>query len=230
MYDEDDVPVIRDGILERLQAEAETLAKRLSRRAHPVEGRHACPACPFRSFRVRERRQLRVHFAKYHSAKNQFVCSGTKQLKVILALSDHAASSQTSACDLLETSATIMRSTVVPPLGATLHHIDKRIRLVYKAAGPVYVNADSIGTTLHVRRARNTYYAQDFTDLLLREAVLCHAQVADVLDNMDTEVVYLETLDDSEDEGRHAPGYGVVSAPGNQAKLLTYSAIFREQI
>ena len=176
MYDEDDVPVIRDGILERLQAEAETLAKRLSRRAHPVEGRHACPACPFRSFRVRERRQLRVHFAKYHSAKNQFVCSGTKQLKVILALSDHAASSQTSACDLLETSATIMRSTVVPPLGATLHHIDKRIRLVYKAAGPVYVNADSIGTTLHVRRARNTYYAQDFTDLLLREAVLCHAQ------------------------------------------------------
>ena len=156
MYDEDDVPVIRDGILERLQAEAETLAKRLSRRSLPVEGRHACPACPFRSFR--ERRQLRVHFAKYHSAKNQFVCSGTKQLKVILALSDHAASSQTSACDLLETSATIMRSTIVPPLEATLNHIDKRIRLVYKAAGPVYVNADSIGTTLHVRRARNKHY------------------------------------------------------------------------
>ena len=83
--------VIDDGILRMLEDEVKTLLEQAKKPKHPVNGRHQCPGCPFRSFK--ERRRLRTHLEKYHVLKNQYVSSGTKQLKVILALYDHAASS-----------------------------------------------------------------------------------------------------------------------------------------
>lgn len=47
-----------------------------------------CPLCPFRSFGKRKD-YLRTHIAKHHTLRNQFVCSGTKQLKVATALFDN---------------------------------------------------------------------------------------------------------------------------------------------
>ncbi|CAE7400594.1 unnamed protein product, partial [Symbiodinium sp. CCMP2456] len=140
-----------------------------------VDGRRRCPFCPFRSFA--QLRLLRTHVHKHHTAKNQFVYSGTKQVKVILALYDHAASSQTSVSDFLQASASLMRRTIEPALGERISYIDKQIRLVLDATGPRYVNLSAIGSTLHVRRARNLYYTHSFADLLLREMIMGHAQV-----------------------------------------------------
>ena len=96
--------------------------------------------------------------------------------KVVLTLYDYAASSQQTPSNLLQRSASIFRESVKPPLPATNNLIDKHIRLVYDADGPHYVNVSMLDTELHVRRARNRYYTKSFADLILKEAVLCHAQ------------------------------------------------------
>ncbi|CAE7333879.1 unnamed protein product [Symbiodinium microadriaticum] len=79
------------------------------------------------------------HVEKHHVYANQFVCSGTKPVKVILAMFDHAASSQVTATDLLQQNAALLRETVRPALKHNCNHIDKQIRLILDAAGPRYV-------------------------------------------------------------------------------------------
>ena len=172
---EDENPVISDNILTTLCRETNTVLEDLGHKAPRADGRRRCPLCPFRSFT--QLRLLRTHVQKHHTSKNQYVYSGTKQIKVILALYDNAASSQTDVADLLQTSATVMRTTIQPALCERISYIDKKIRLVLDAAGPRYVNLSAIGTTLQVRRARNLYYTQSFADLLIREMVMGHAQV-----------------------------------------------------
>ena len=175
-FDEDNKPVVSDNIQQTLRREVEETLLDLRARTQRVNGRSQCPLCPFRSFS--ELRQLRTHVTKHHSAKNQYVCSGTKQIKIILAMYDHAASSQRTSRNLLCESAALLRETVKPPLASTCNHIDKSLRLVFDAAGPSYVNEECIGQTLSVRRVRNLYYTQSFADLLIREMILSHAQVS----------------------------------------------------
>ena len=121
-----------------LEDEVKAIVEQAKKPKRAINGRHRCPGCPFRSFK--ERRRLRTHLEKYHVVKNQYAPSGTKQLKVILALYDYAASSQQAPCDLLQRSANVIRESVKSPLPATNNLIDKHIRLVYDADGPRYVN------------------------------------------------------------------------------------------
>ncbi|CAE7674583.1 unnamed protein product [Symbiodinium sp. CCMP2592] len=177
-FDEDNVPVFSDNIMNRLCEEADFVMKDLYRISERCEGRRRCPPCPFRSFF--QLRLLRTHIAKHHTRKDQYVCSGTKQIKIILALYDHAASSQTTSSNMLQESAGILRSMIQPSLSFTQNHIDKQIRLIFDATGPQYVNVTSLGQSVQVRRVRNLYYTRSFADLLLREMVLNHAQVRTV--------------------------------------------------
>ena len=172
--DQDSPLVIDDGILGMLEEETKSMREEARQPKRPVNGRHQCPGCPFRSFK--ERRRLRTHLDKYHVAKNQYVTSGTKQLKIILALYDHAASSQQAPTNLLRKSASLIRETVKPPLPASNNLIDKQIRLLYDSDGPRYVNLSQLDEELHVRRVRNRYYTKAFGDLILKEAVHCYAQ------------------------------------------------------
>ena len=175
-FDDDGVPTFNDHILESLEKETNDVSNDLQKKSMRYEGRRQCPLCPFRSFT--ELRWLKTHIAKHHVKQNQYVCSGTKQVKVILALYDHAASSQSTRADLLQESAAILRQTVQPPLQSNHNSIDKQIRLIFDATGPKYVNISNIGNTLQVRRVRNLYYTHSFADLLLREMVLNHAQAS----------------------------------------------------
>ena len=174
--DDDENPVISDNILSSVCQETKTVMEDLGNKAPMVNGRRRCPFCPFRSFT--QLRLLRAHVQKHHTSKNQYVCSDTKQIKVILALYDHAASSQTRIADLLQTSAAVMRTNIEPALCERNNYIDKQIRLVLDADGPDYVNVSAIGDTLQVRRALNLYYTHSFADLLIREMVMSHAQAA----------------------------------------------------
>ena len=173
--DDDENPAISDNILSSLCQETNTVLEDLGNKAPRANGRRRCPLCPFRSFT--QLRLLRTHVQKHHTSKNQYIYSGTKQIKIIMAPYDHAASSQTGVTDLLQTRASVMRQTIEPELSDRISYIDKQIRLVLDAAGPDYVNISAIGTTLQVRRARNLYYTQSFADLLIREMVMGHAQV-----------------------------------------------------
>ena len=98
-------------------------------------------------------------------------------MKIVLALFDDAASSQTQPARLLQQSASVLQKTVQPEVSNSMNRIDKHIRLVLDCSGPRYVNAECIGSDLCVRRVRNLYYTHSFADMILREAVLNHAQV-----------------------------------------------------
>ena len=163
-----------DNILEMMAQEVQTVLGDLSGHIVKQDGRKLCPFCPFRSFTTT--RRLRHHLTQHHSKKNQFVCSGTKQLKVILALHDFAAANQSSPGEYLQQSAAELRKTVSPALEFSRNRIDKSIRLVFRAAGPAYVNVENIGKTEKLRRVANMYYDHSFADLLLREMILHHGQ------------------------------------------------------
>ncbi|CAE7245695.1 unnamed protein product [Symbiodinium sp. CCMP2456] len=144
---DEDEPVICDNILESLCQEVADIRNTLQEKSVRQGGRRQCPMCPFRSFS--QMRLLRTHIDKHHSKKNQYVCSGTKQIKVIINLHDHAASSQDVAKSLLQSSAALMRATVQPDLSFKKNNIDKQIRLVLDADGPYYINLASIGSIVH---------------------------------------------------------------------------------
>ena len=173
-FDSEDRPFVSDNILHCLETEVKEVSSNLAARAKTNNGRRTCPFCPFRSFSRLS--SLRTHITKHHRFERQFIPSGSKQVKVVLALYNHAASSQCRAEALLQESACILRNTVVPPLSASITHIDKHIRLVFDRTGPMYVNVSAVGDSLHVRRARNLYYTHTFADLLLQEMTMTHAQ------------------------------------------------------
>ena len=177
-FDSEGCPFISDNILESLEREVTDMLENLSSNCKAVSGKRTCPFCPFRSFS--RLMYLRTHLKKHHTVQNQFVASGTKQIKVILALYDDAASSQCAATSLLQHSAETLRATVNPPLESNMNHIDKHIRLIFDYSGPRYVNAAAIGTSLDVRRVRNVYYTREFADLLLQEMIMSHAQVSEL--------------------------------------------------
>ena len=97
-------------------------------------------------------------------------------MKIVLALFDDAASSQTPPARLPHESAHLLRETAQPEVSSSTNRIDKHIRLVLDCSGPRYVNAECIGDDLCVRRVRYLYYTHSFADMILREAVLNHAQ------------------------------------------------------
>ena len=174
IVDEQGDVVFADVLLDSLEEEVnEYMSEILANNIRKVNRRYKCALCPFRSFPRLP--QLRCHIEKYHVRKHQFVCSGTKQLKVILALHDADCAQRSRDANFLFRSALILQTQVCPPLTSKRNSIDKSIRLVFTGAGPAYANADSIGKSLLVRRVLNIYYDKDFAEILYREIVLHHS-------------------------------------------------------
>ena len=151
---------------QRVLAEAERLGAGRSRKEV------ACPLCPFRSFARKV--ALLHHLREHHSDRRQFVCSGTKQLRVVAALfDDDCLSGRTAQNRLLQRSAEILRQSVKPPLCRRKNHIDKHIRLCLEGDGPHYRAYEAVVDDPSYRRARNLFYNMDFA-VALRADVLIH--------------------------------------------------------
>ena len=91
--DDESVTRVGDKLLEVLRNEVTALLNMKSAKVSSEvkkNGRAVCPFCPMRSWN-NNNRQDRVleHVRQYHSERKQFVASGTKQLKIIIALHDH---------------------------------------------------------------------------------------------------------------------------------------------
>ena len=158
---------------------ASVLAASLRRSADVARERVACPLCPFRTFASGT--SVKRHLEAAHTQTRGFVSSGRKQRKVVVALYDSDVLAGREPLDLLSRSADILRSSIVPPLPETKTAIDRQIRLVLTAAGPVYMRAAALGTTIHVRRVGNLYYTCCFANVLLRELVMAKGRLAEAL-------------------------------------------------
>ena len=161
---------IRDLLEEEVVEYMEQISARNIRKKHQ---QFQCALCPFRSFhRIC---QLGDHVRKHHVQSKQFVCSGTKQMKVILALHDADCMQRKRASDLLLRSALLLQSQVRPALNTQKNSIDKDMRLIFQHDGPTYVNRAAIGQSLVARRVLNIYYDRPFAEILYREIVLHHS-------------------------------------------------------
>ena len=172
ILDENEELAFPDVILKSLKEEVSQYTDRLCSKTdvRRQNGRYSCELCPFRSFK--ELRGLKVHVQKHHHQKNQFVCSGTKQIKAIAALHDHHAGLQERCKQYLQTTARLMSSTIVPALPRTKNYIDKDIRLLYTSSGPMYVSHRSLKEGTFARRVRNVYYDKSFAEAFLQEILM----------------------------------------------------------
>jgi hypothetical protein len=170
------VIAIGDTLLKLLEAEVkETIAAVSQKKMRAASAVCRCPLCPFRAFGQR-RAYLMRHLSRHHTATNQFVCSGTKQMKVVTAMFDNDRFGGAGG-GYLRRSAELLCSTVQPHLSSHENHIDKDIRLVFTANGPIYLNLAEIETDPTWRRVRNMYYNRGFAELLRSEVLMCHAKV-----------------------------------------------------
>ena len=166
----------QDDILTSLKQELENhMAEVKAHKVQKQSGMYRCCFCPFRSFERLSR--LVEHLSTYHVPKRQYVPSGTKQIKVILALHDADCMARKKSRQYLSRSAELLRTTVLLPLKHSVNEIDRHLRLVFTGTGPEYRNIDEL-KTLVVRRVRNIYYTKDFAEQLYREIVLHHSNVA----------------------------------------------------
>ena len=166
---------LRDSLAEEVASFLQELDRKNIRR---IDAMFRCPFCPFRSFQ--RPHQLRNHIVVHHSNRKQYVCSGTKQLRVILAL--HDADCMLRECNLecLHRSACLLRQHIVPQLSATRTYIDKEIRLLLTSAGPKYCNRAALGIDIIARRVLNLYYDRGFAEMLYRELLMHHSNVKSV--------------------------------------------------
>ena len=178
-----DESVIRvgDELLCLLKREVEQNRRLFSKRAHTSDNARApCPMCPFRAFQRKDR--LLEHLNHKHCEGRQYVCSGTKQVKVIAALyDDDRLSGDQLRSQYLARSAALLREHVQPPLPDNHNDIDKQIRLVLSEKGPIYVNVVAVQDVHVYRRVRNIYYTHGFAELFRAEVLVHTARMRAVL-------------------------------------------------
>lgn len=170
--DEGSVSVGSD-LLRSLSVETQRALREVLRRDGRLsEQDQVCPLCPFRRFERRAR--LVHHLRAHHTASRQFVCSGTKQVRVVAALFDDDSLTGRSVQNrLLQRSAEILRRSVTPALSGRHNFIDKQIRLCLEGDGPHYRSYDAVLENPSYRRARNLFYNMDFA-VALRADILMH--------------------------------------------------------
>ena len=162
-----------DDLLDLLKAEV----GRVSRMSLSADQRRhrRCPLCPFRCFQRWS--QWDTHVRGHHTASKQFCCSGTKQLKVIMALFDHDRLRRVTGDNYLGRSAELLRKTVRPPLNPKHNEIDRYVRLVFTGEGPEFANLSTVEQNMVVRRVGNVYYTKDFATMLYQEMVVHDSKV-----------------------------------------------------
>ncbi|CAL1156102.1 unnamed protein product [Cladocopium goreaui] len=177
--------IIKDSLEEEVHAFIAEIEHNNIRKMH---GAYCCPYCPFRAFG--RLCQLSDHLRRHHVAAKQFVCSGKKQLKVILALHDSDSVRKENGADYLFRSAMLLRTQVVPPLDRNKSFIDKNLRLLLEKDGPRYVNQKALGEQIVARRVLNIYYDKSFAEMVYREIVLHHSSVPWQQQNMHVKSIW----------------------------------------
>jgi hypothetical protein len=184
LWDADDETCVHPGnhLLELLKHEVERTSKEGFNFAR--EGsQFRCHLCPWRTFRWKSR--VLHHISKYHSEENQYVASGTKQLKVITALYDHDATfAEEYKGKYLARSALLLRSTVKPGIDPNNNEVRNEIRMILDVTGPSFVNTDALQKNVHCRRCGNLYYTKSFAETLRTELLLSHAKMKPVISSM----------------------------------------------
>lgn len=177
--DDDSVIKIGDRLLDCLANEVKAAVKQVDRSGRSRLGSWKCTLCPFRSFARKQ--HLVTHLRQQHRAGKQFVCSGTKQLRAIIAMWDNNQLLSQPHGDYLAQSARVMAQSIVPALDSRHNLIDRDIRLLLTDKGPVFVNLRTVDESNTYRRVGNTYYTREFAEIIKSEALVNKARARTIL-------------------------------------------------
>ena len=179
--DEDEAIVkVGDKLLLTLQEEvAAALANKCTRKRKRSRKSAVCALCPFRAFNRLD--QLNSHIRGHHTSKRQYVCSGTKQMRVIIALWDNDQLTGRDNTRYLERSAVLLADTIGPGFDSRQNSVDKRIRLVLTGSGPVYFSCKHVDDSTDCRRVGNVYYNREFAEVLKAEVLVHNCKIRSLL-------------------------------------------------
>jgi hypothetical protein len=172
--DEHGQVTVEAALLKELEAEISSYLEKA--RCNTIKAHHGafpCPACPFRTFDRCSR--LTQHLQRYHRKKNQFCCSGTKQLRVALALHDSDMLAQRRRGSYLKRSAELLKKSINPSLSKHNNCIDRSIRLLLDASGPRIVHVEALAAQ-QARRVGRLWYTRAFAERIFQELLLQHGK------------------------------------------------------
>lgn len=166
--DDSGAVVVEDMLLQKFAAEVVEVKDKVSFMAAKSSIR--CPLCPFRAFNRRE--NLQNHLRRHHSRKQQYCCSGTKQLRIALAFHDVDQLRRRSGKNYLRRAAEYLRNAIRPTLSPHHNAIDKHVRLLLDATGPKMVHADYLKAGVTARRVGRLWYTHSFAQHVWQEILL----------------------------------------------------------
>jgi hypothetical protein len=162
--------VVANVLRDRLQCEVQQLQDKLKNDAGKTFPSQVCPLCPWRRFE--KRCHLATHVAKHHTAQKRYVASGTKQVRILVAIrEDDVVRGQSDRSDYLARSAALLRKQVKPPVPANVNAIDKHIRLCMIGSSPQYMSLYAVKRAKFLRRVGNFYYDRAFANAYMCAAV-----------------------------------------------------------
>ena len=112
-----------------------------------------CPPCPWRALSSHPR--LLDHIRNKHTDWVKFVCSGTKQLKVIMPMYSLHSFTGRHPGSYLQRSSDLIRVSASPRGSATDNSIDRILRVVLTGTGPTMVHESTLCAVNKVRRVGN---------------------------------------------------------------------------
>ena len=164
---------VGDTLLQKLHAEVcRTTRGSLSQYEAQLK---RCPLCPFRC--LSNWMHWHSHLATYHTERQQYCCSGTKQLRIAIALFDADRASCSEGDNYLKRSAGILRQQVETSVDTANNEVDRWIRLVFSADGPKFSHVSDVGADGALRRVRNRYYTKEFANMIYKEFLLHDSKV-----------------------------------------------------
>ena len=170
--DEEGAVVVEEALLGKLQAEVDECVTKSA--DWKSRGTMPCPLCPFRTFHRRDHWER--HARRYHSRRQQYCCSGTKQLSIVIALHDADQLHRRRGRNYLQRSADVLRRSVRPALSAKCNAIDKHIRLLLDGSGPKVVHAEYLKAGVTARRVGRLWYTHSFAEQVWQEMLLHHGK------------------------------------------------------
>ena len=130
-----------------------------------------CPLCPWLQPTPRDGPGVLLHLQASHGPATHFVASGTKQVRVCMALFETDVFLGRLQGDYLSRSAETLRGAVQPQPGPRVQMIDRHVRVVLDGTGPVLVG-HLASTAMPLRRVGNVLYTREFGDVLLRDLLI----------------------------------------------------------
>lgn len=136
-----------------------------------VGNRVGCPLCPWYTVGP-TLASMEQHLSEDHISSARFSPSGTKQLRLCVALHEVDIAHGRHQGQYLARSAAIIRKQVMPPPAINRLCVDAHLRLLLDGDGPRFISSPMAAADEGVRRVGNVLYTRTFAEALLREICL----------------------------------------------------------